>query len=78
MSVKGKVRPVPLEQFSVVRKPFSRVAVDIVYLFSASTSEGHRHILIVIDFSAGMPEAVRLKKLISKVAAEALPEIFSS
>ncbi|XP_050703984.1 uncharacterized protein LOC126989430 isoform X2 [Eriocheir sinensis] len=77
MSVRGRVKPVPLKQLPIITEPFSRVAVDIVGPLSPPTSEGHRYILTLIDFATGFPEAVPRKEVTFISVAEALLEIFS-
>lgn len=77
MSVKGRVRPVPLKQLPIITEPFSRVAVDIVGPLSPPTSQGHRYVLTLIDFATGFPEAAPLKEVTSISVAEALLEMFS-
>ena len=77
MSIKGRNKPVPLKQLPIITEPFSRVAVDIVGPLSPPTSEGHRYLLTLIDFSTGFPEAVPLKDITSISVAEALLTIFS-
>ena len=77
MSVKGRVRPVPLEQLPIVTEPFSGVAIDIVGPLSPATTEGHRYILTLIDFATGFSEAAPLKEVTSTSVAEALLEMFS-
>ena len=41
MFVKGKVKLVPMKQFSIITEPFARVAVDIVRPLFSPTSEVH-------------------------------------
>ena len=76
MSPKGRVKPVPLQQLPIVTEPFSRVSIDLVGPL-IPTSEGHRYILTLIDFSTGFPEALPLKEIDSVSVAEALLVIFS-
>lgn len=57
MSVKGRLRPVPLKHLPIITEPFTRVAVDFVVPLSPLTSEEHCYILTLIDFSTGFPEA---------------------
>ncbi|XP_045102120.1 protein NYNRIN-like isoform X2 [Portunus trituberculatus] len=54
-----------------------RVAVDLVGPLSPPSSEGHRYILILIDYATGLPEAVPLKEIDSISVAEALLSIFA-
>ncbi|XP_045134079.1 uncharacterized protein LOC123517739 [Portunus trituberculatus] len=77
MSSKGRVRPVPLQPLPVITEPFSRVAIDLVGPLSPPSSEGHRHILTLIDFATGFPEALPLKDIDSVSVAEALLVIFA-
>ena len=77
MSAKGRVRPVPLQPLPVVTEPFSRVSIDLVGPLSPPSSDGHRYILTLIDFSTGFPEAMPLKDIDTVAVSEALLTIFS-
>lgn len=74
---KGRVKPVPLQVMPIVTEPFSRVASDLVGPLAPPSSEGHRYLLTLIDFSTGFPEALPLKDIDSIAVAEALLLIFS-
>lgn len=76
-SQRGRVRPVPLQPMPFVTEPFPRVAIDLVGSLSLSSSEGHKYILTLIDFSTGFPEVLPLKDIDSISVAEALLTIFS-
>ena len=73
---KGSVLKVPLEKMPLIDKPFKRVAIDLVGPISPQ-GEGHRYILMLVDFSTRYPEAVPLKKIDMETVAEALVDIFS-
>lgn len=76
LSVKGRVLRVPLNPLPIIMVPFSRVAIDLVRLLSPLSSEGHRHMLTLIDFATGFG-AVPLKDIDTISVAEALLVIFS-
>ena len=77
MSHKGRTKPVPLVKMPVFTEPFSRVSMDIIGPLFPATSEGHKYVLTLIDFSTGFPEALPLKNIDSISVAEALLQIFS-
>ena len=68
---------VPLENMSLIDKPFKRVAIDVVKPISPPSEDGQRYILTLVDFSTSYPEAVPLKKIDTETVAEALVDIFS-
>ena len=61
----------------LVTEPFARVAIDLVGPLSPPSSEGHRYILTLVDFSTGFPEAVPLKNIDTISVSEALLSIFA-
>ena len=77
MSHRGRTKVAPMVKMPVFTEPFSRVSMDIIGLFSPSTSEGYKYVLTLIDFSTGFPEAIALKSIDSISVVEALLQIFS-
>ena len=77
MSAKGRVRPVLLQPLPIVTEPFARVAIDLVGPLFPPSSEGHRYILTLVDFSTGFPEAVPLTNIDTISVSEALLSIFA-
>lgn len=77
MSIKASVPPVPLKQIPIMTEPFSTVAIDLVGSILPPSSEGHRHILSLIDFATRFQEALPWKEIDFISVAEALRVIFS-
>ena len=74
---KGRVPPVPLVSVPVFGSPFQRVAIDFVGPIKPTSSEGHSHILTLIDLTTRYPEAIPMKCTDAKSTAEALFGVFS-
>lgn len=54
---KGSTPKVLLEKMPLTDKPFKRVAINLVGPISAPSEEGHRYILMLVDF---LPRYLRL------------------
>lgn len=76
-SQNGRVKPGPHQPMSIVIERFARVAINLDGPLFPPSSDGHRHILTLIDFSTGIPEILLLKDIDSVSVAEALPTIYS-
>ena len=74
---KGSVPKVPLEKMPLIDKPFKRVAIDLVGPIGRPSEDGHRCILILVDFATRYPEVDPLKNIDTETVAEALMDIFS-
>ena len=57
---KSWVKPVLLKSLPLITQSFARVAIDIVGPLSHRSAEGHKYILMLIDFATGFPEAFPL------------------
>lgn len=66
----------PLVPLPVIRRPFERIAMDMVGPLPA-TSEGYKYILTVCDYGTRYPEAFPLKSTTSQDVVEALVEMFA-
>lgn len=66
----------PLMALPIIRKPFSRIAMDMVGPLP-TTTDGYRFILTVCDYGTRYPEAFPLKGTTSREVVEALMELFS-
>ena len=73
---KGSVPKVPLQKMPLIDMPFKRVALDLIGPISPPGEEGHRYILILVDYATRCPEAVLLKNIDTETVAEALVDIF--
>lgn len=69
---KGSVPKVPLEKMLLIDMPFKPVAIDLVGPMSPPSEDGHRYILILVDYATRYPEAVPLKNIDTETVAEAL------
>ena len=72
-----KPSKVPLVSPPVISEPFERVAIDLIGPIIPSSNEGHRFILVVVDYATRYPLAVALKKIDTQTVADALIDIFS-
>ena len=61
----------------LIDKPFKRVAIDLVGPIGPPSEDGHRYILIVIDFASRYPKAVPLKNIDTETVAEAFLDFFN-
>lgn len=66
----------PLVPLPIIRKPFSRLAMDMVGPLPP-TIEGYRYILTICDYGTRYPEAFPMKATTSKDVAEALMQFIS-
>lgn len=62
----------PLEKMLLIDMPFKPVAIDLVGPMSPPSEDGHRYILILVDYATRYPEAVPLKNIDTETVAEAL------
>ena len=76
-SQKGRTKNASLVKMPVFTVPFERVGVDIVGPIKPCSSQGHKYILTLIDYTTSFPDAVALKHITSIDVAEALLSIFS-
>ena len=53
---KAKIQNYPLQMMEISKRPFDRIAIDLVTECETSTS-GNKHILTIIDHLTGWPEA---------------------
>ena len=60
-----------------IDKPFKRVAIDLVGPIGPPSEDGHRYILILVDFATRYPKAVALKNIDTETVAEALVDFFN-
>ena len=77
VSPKGRVKKVPLGKLPLMSEPFQRVAVDLVGPVSPASEDGHRYILVMVDYATRYPEAVALKSIDTITVAEALLSMWS-
>lgn len=56
----------------LIDMPFKPVATDLVGPMSPPSEDGHRYILILVDYATRYPEAVPLKNIDTETVAEAL------
>ena len=61
----------------LISTPFSRIALDLIGPLHPPSDDGHRYILLVVDYATRYPEAVALKTIDSITVAEALIDIYS-
>ena len=73
---RGKIPKVPLGKMPLPSVPFERVGVDIVGPIKPA-SDGHRYILVMVDFATRYPEAEALKNVEAETVAEALWNMWS-
>lgn len=73
---KGRSTKAPLQQTTIVGKPFERIAVDLIGPLYKS-DRNHQYILTVVDFATKWVEAIPLKSTTSDHVAEALTTIFT-
>lgn len=66
----------PLVPLPIVEQPFTRIAMDMVGPLPP-TSQGHRFILTICDYSTRYPEAVPLQSTTSKDIANAMMHTFA-
>ena len=69
---RGRVKKAPLGKLPLVGVPFERVAVDLIGPIIPASEEGHRFVLVMVDYATRYPEAVPLKSTDSVHVAEAL------
>jgi len=69
---KGRTGKVPLAVMPLVDQPFERVGVDLVGPMMPASQDGHRYILVMVDYATRYPEAVPLKNMTAETVAEAL------
>ena len=72
MCPRSRVKKAPLERLPLVGVPFYRVAVDLVGPIAPASQEGHRWILVMVDYATRYPEATPLKSIDTVTVAEAL------
>ena len=58
-----KPSKVPLTSPPVISEPFERIAVDIIGPIIPCSDEGHRFILVVVDYATRYPLALALKRI---------------
>ena len=61
----------------LINTPFKGVAVDIIGLIAPPSEAGHGYILTLVDYATRYSETVPLKKINTKVVAEALLDMYS-
>ena len=64
----------PLQTLTVMREPFSRVAMDIFGPLTR-TKAGNKYILVIMDYETKRPEAFALKNMTSETVADCLVEV---
>lgn len=69
---KGRVSKVPLLRMPLSHIPFEKVAVDLIGPIIPASDEGHRYVLVMVDYATRWPEAVPLKNIDTETVAEAL------
>ena len=77
MCPRSRVKKAPLEKLPLVGIPFHRVAVDLVGPIVPASQEGHRYILVMVDYATRYPEATPLKSIDTVTVAEALLEMWT-
>ena len=73
----NKPTKVPLGSHPIISEPFDRIAVDLIGPIVPSSHEGHRFILVAVDYGTRYPLAIALKKIDSQTIADALLDMFS-
>ena len=66
----------PLIPMPIIEVPFDRLALDIVGPLP-KTSQGHRYILVMVDYATSYPEALPLRATTAKAVARELMLVFS-
>ena len=61
----------------LIDKPFKRVAIDLVGPIGPPSEDGHRYVLMLVDFATRYPEAVPLKNIDTETVAQAFVDIFN-
>ena len=61
---------------SIIEVPFDRLALDIVGPLP-NTSQGHRYILVMVDYATRYPEALPLRTATAKNVANELMLLFN-
>ena len=77
MCPRSRVKKAPLEKLPLVSVPFFRVAVDLIGPVVPASQEGHRYILVMVDYATRYPEATPLKSIDTVTVAEALLEMWT-
>jgi hypothetical protein len=67
---------VPMVKTTIIREPFSKIAIDIVGPLSR-TKKGNKYILTVIDEGTRYPEAFPLPSIEAERMAQSLVQLFS-
>ena len=75
-SAKGLQREVPLVPLPVMKKPFERIARDIVGPLPRSKKD-NQYILVVCDYDTRYSEALPLCSISAETVAEHLMQLFS-
>lgn len=75
---KGRVSNLQLGKMSIIGIPFSRAAIDLIGPIHRSQADnGHRFVILVVDYATRYPEAKLLKNVDTETMAAALVENFS-
>ena len=64
----------PLQPLPVIRKPFTRIAMDIVRPLKR-TKRGNKYVLVVMDYATKWPEAFALKNIVSETIVDCQVEL---
>ena len=74
---KSRVKKAPLGKLPLVGTPFERVAVDLIGPLIPASEEGHKWVLVMVDYATRYPEARALKNIDTENVAEALLDMWS-
>ena len=74
---RSRIQKAPLEKLPLIGEPFARVGVDIVGPIIPASQEGHKYVLVMVDYATRYPEARALKNIDSVTVAEALIDMWS-
>ena len=74
---KSRVKKAPLGKLPLVSTPFERVAVDLIGPLIPASEEGHKWVLVMVDYATRYPEARALKNIDTENVAESLLDMWS-
>ena len=74
---RSRVKKAPLGKLPLVGTPFERVAVDLIGPLIPASEEGHKWVLVMVDYATRYPEAKALKNIDTETVAEALLDMWS-
>ena len=72
-----RVQKAPMQKLPLVGEPFARVGVDLVGPMVPASRDGHKYILVMVDYATRYPDARALKNIDTVTVAEALMDMWS-